>query len=157
MKGEKEYLPIHEQVVIEGGGTYKGYEYLIVFTQHGHRCGYVAIPDGLRVNSDDINCHGGVTFEDESHSAKDLLPTPCNDLWIGFDAAHWGDIACRKTSRKYFGHIEKAAKQISVLEEICKEITEMELADPQFSHKTYQYMENECHNIIDQLMESQAA
>ncbi len=153
IKGEKEYLPIHETVVIEGGGVYKDCEYLIVFTEHGHRCGYVAIPDGIDYVVDEIDCHGGVTFEETYHRAKELLPVPCNDMWLGFDAAHWGDMPCRETSRKYFGHSEKALKKIEIIEEIHKEVDEMERGDPNFSHKTYDYMEKQCHYIIDQLLE----
>ena len=28
----------------------------------GHLCGYVEVPDGLSVNIDEINCHGGITL-----------------------------------------------------------------------------------------------
>jgi hypothetical protein len=156
LKGDKEFLPIHNEVVIEGGGVYKGHEYLITFTEHGHRCGYVAIPSGVTVDTDDINCHGGVTFEDEHHHAKSLLPVPCNDTWIGFDAAHWGDMPCRDTSRKYFGHSDVALKKIKIMEEIHKDIHEMESKDPSFSHKTFEYMEEQCKSVIDQLLEQAA-
>jgi hypothetical protein len=155
LKGDKEILPYRDQAVIEGGGHHRGYEFLITFVENGHRCGYVAIPEGIKFDADELHVHGGITFEDENHRAKDLLPQHCSDTWIGFDAAHWGDIACRETSRKYFNGQESLIK-ISIMEDIHKEILELELADPQFSHKTYDYMVNECKSLIDQLIEQAA-
>lgn len=153
MKGDKDYLPIHDSAVIEGGGSYKGFEYLITFTINGSRCGYVAIPDGVGVNSDDIFCHGGITFEERDHGAKDLLPLPCNDLWLGFDAAHYGDMFNYETTKKYFGHNPDRLKEIEVREELHKPIHELELKDHFSSHKQYDFMENECKEIIDQIIE----
>ena len=45
MKGDQPFLKADDSVVIEGGGVYKGYEYLIVFVSYGHRCGYVALKE----------------------------------------------------------------------------------------------------------------
>lgn len=156
MKGDREFMPVHDKCVIEGGGLYKGFEYLIVFVELGHRCGYVAIPSGLGFDSDDLFVHGGITFEDESHSAKDLLPVPCNDTWLGFDAAHWGDMRCSDTALKYFGDDPIAKKGIEYLKEIHADIHEMELNNPEFSHKTFEYMEEQCKYLIDQLIEQAA-
>lgn len=149
LKGDKETLPVHSGVVIEGGGNYKGYEYLVTFTRYGTRCGYVAIPDGNGRDYDDIRCHGGLTFSGTDHGAKDLLPTPCNDMWLGFDCAHWGDMRCGETAKKYFPEDE----QIDMLNDAHIDVHEMELRDPHCSHKTYEYVEQECHSIIDQLIQ----
>ena len=51
----------------------------------GHLCGYVEVPDGLDVDIDEINCHGGITFND--HWSE--LPT--DGYYIGFDCMHLGD------------------------------------------------------------------
>ena len=151
LKGDKEFLPINDHIIIEGGGNYKGYEYLIVFTERGHRCGYVAIPSGQKYNIDEIHCHGGITFEDDDHSAKRLLPVRCNDTWIGFDAMHYLDTPCRELSKKYFGHNQSSLIKINLIEEICKEVDKLERADSNSSHKTFEFMENECKSIIEQL------
>jgi hypothetical protein len=160
MKGDKKIFPIHKEGVIEGGGNYKDYEYLIVFTVHGHRCGYVALKEkesnkfekeskGEDYYYPDINCHGGVTFYSNAHPAKELLPIPSNDFWIGFDAAHCDDIGCFETARKYFGNeslydsIEKCYEGLRAFDNI--------------THKTYDYMEQECKGIIDQLIQIQVA
>jgi len=153
IKGDKDILPIHEQCVIEGGGNYKGFEFLITFTSHGTRCGYVAIPDGFGGSLSSIYCHGGVTFEGRDHGAKDLLPIPCNDTWIGFDCAHYGDSNDLELAKKYFG----GGRRFDILMEIHKDVEALEVTDPFFSHKTYEFVEKECQYIIDQLVEQQDA
>jgi hypothetical protein len=152
MKGEKEFLPVHEGLVIEGGGIYKNHEFLIVFTDSGHRCGYVAINQEQKTildkqNEDnssyflpDIDCHGGITFYEEGHAAKDLLPVPCNDTWLGFDAAHGHDMSCPYTAEKYFGETE-----------FVKFKKENQWHYEGAVHRSYEYMEQECKKIIDQL------
>ena len=89
MKSDKEvFVPDGEWIAVEGGGTYKDYEYLIVLNTNGHRCGYVAIPPehpysntpeeertfmGGRkykhydYDSLDIEAHGGLTFMAPDH------------------------------------------------------------------------------------------
>lgn len=51
----------------------------------GHLCGYVEVPDGLNINIDEIDCHGGITFNDNWGE----LPT--DGYYIGFDCMHFGD------------------------------------------------------------------
>lgn len=153
MKDDKEFLACHSQAGIEGGGTYKGYEYLISFTSLGHRCGYVAIPDGVSGDYEDLHCHGGITFEGNDHGFKDLLDTPCSDLWIGFDAAHCDDLGNFDTAIKYFGHIPQAKHSIEVLKE-CTNDTYKQLRELGCTHRTFDYMEKQCKYVIDQLIEA---
>ena len=150
MKGDKEILPISHHAVIEGGGVYKGYEFIITFTRLGNRCGYVAIPDAHNGNLVDVNCHGGITFSDTHHDAKDLLPVACNDLWIGFDVGHSGDKRDKEKVINYFG----------LLSNYDNELLDMLNNNPFVFNPTikeYDYMKAQCHYIIDQLIESQAA
>lgn len=156
MKGDAEFLPVHDQVVIEGGGEYKGYEYLITFTSYGTRCGYVAVPAEQDYDSSEIHAHGGITFEEDNHGAKNLLPTPCNDMWLGFDAAHWGDMRDMDQAKKYFTGVSRFDATFEILNELHKDVHAMESQSPQFSHKTFEYMENECKSIIEQLIEQAA-
>ena len=77
-------------LIVEGGGVYKDYEYLITFTSLGHRCGYVALKgdegyDKKEGYDLDLDVHGGITFKDRTHSLKSSIA--CDDEWIGFD---WG-------------------------------------------------------------------
>jgi|SRR6185503_1029516 len=137
LKGDKEFLPVNSRIVIEGGGSYKGIEYLITFTEMGTRCGYVAISEPF--DYDDIDCHGGLTFFSQSHSAKKLLDIACDDIWIGFDAAHAYDGRSKNTVLKYFGETKLSDSFFDCVE-------------PFTIHRTYNFMENECQSIIDQLI-----
>ena len=58
----------------------------------GSLCGYVGIPEShpfhgrsTNILSDDLRCHGGVTFADRVKGKGDLW-------WIGFDCAHLYDL-----------------------------------------------------------------
>lgn len=51
----------------------------------GHLCGYVEVPKGLNVDIDEIECHGGITFNDS------WSEFPTNGHYIGFDCMHAGD------------------------------------------------------------------
>lgn len=161
MKGDKEVLPIHDDAVIEGGGTYKGYEYLITFTARGTRCGYVALKpeETERFNEEKgedeyyyphLECHGGVTFFGSDHGAKSLLPIHCDDTWVGFDAAHFRDLEDIETAERYFPEGNRYVRY-------RKENPMFGLDDmPGFGrsvHRSYAYIEHECHSIIDQLIE----
>lgn len=156
LKGGKEFFPINNSVVIEGGGIYKDYEFLITFVEHGNRCGYVAIPSGITYDSYEINIHGGITFESKEHAAKNLLSIPCDDMWLGFDAAHYLDMGDFETAKKYFGENADLMLGINLREQLDQEVGELERQDPNFSHKTFDYMVNECKSLIDQLIEQAA-
>ena len=51
----------------------------------GHLCGYVEVPDGLSVDINKIECHGGITFNDS------WSEFPTDGYYIGFDCMHFGD------------------------------------------------------------------
>jgi hypothetical protein len=109
MKGDKKYLfhpdnTPYNGIAIENGGTFKNYEYLITFTGTGTRCGYVAIPENnaKKINENNFRVHGGITFFENSHPFKDLLPIKCTDFWLGFDAGHGWDLKDTKLLKKLF-------------------------------------------------------
>lgn len=153
-------------VAVEGGGTYKDHEYLIVLNKAGHRCGYVAIPDKHKFNdtklemremfsggkkyehydynSLNIDCHGGLTFMDRQHGLKELLTVPCNDFWIGFDCGHGWDSPDVEAYKKYYGE-EEYKKRESFFEAMDEGISNI---------RDFSYAEKECHKIIDQLIEA---
>lgn len=48
-------------------GIYGGYDYLVLFVNGSHYCGYVKIPEshpfhGRPYDYIDVDCHGGLTF-----------------------------------------------------------------------------------------------
>lgn len=76
-------------------GIYGGYDYLVLFVNGSHYCGYVKIPEshplhGRPYDYIDVECHGGLTFgrvTDFDH----IRETITNGYWIGWDYAHVGD------------------------------------------------------------------
>lgn len=166
LKGEKEVLiPEGNWIAVEGGGTYKEHEYIIVLNTNGHRCGYVAIPPehkysetpmemrsflGSRerphwdYNSLEIDCHGGLTFMSTDHGLKDLLTVPCNDMWIGFDCGHCYDRTDTESFKKYYGEEEYEKKQSFF----------NAMNSPDTTVRNFYYVEQECHSIIDQLIQA---
>jgi hypothetical protein len=154
MKGDEPILQLRNNpgVVVEGGGIYKEYEYLITFIEGGHRCGYVAIDQAhpcfgknlIKSSDFDIRVHGGITFHNNDHSAKRMLETSCTDEWLGFDAAHGEDLGCVETLNKYFSNSEYAKYR---LENPFQSFSEQAI------HRSYDYMEQECKDLIDQLIE----
>ena len=168
LKGDKEVLvPDGKWIAVEGGGTYKDHEYLIVLNTSGHRCGYIAIPSDhpysqtpeetrelccrpyqhYDYDSLNIDVHGGLTFMSPDHGLKDLLPIPCTDMWIGFDCGHYLDKCDVKMFRKYFGEEEVEKKQ-----SFFNAINHDDIETGQ-TVKDFNYVEQQCHNVIDQLIQ----
>lgn len=177
LKGDKEFLPVLDPqndprradhgLTVEGGGEYKGFHYLITFTGCGHRCGYVALPPEHILSNkdlqltcasapepyDDLSVHGGITFhESGTHILERLMPNKphCEDIWIGFDAAHYMDGRDWDCHEKYYGKACKDALYACGAE--FRHLTERDE-----TIRTYEFMENECKNLIDQLIEKEAA
>ncbi len=151
MKGDKPFLKFSPHAVIEGGGNYKDYEYLITFTNLGHRCGYVALKqkDVEKLEKDrddpdyyypDLDCHGGITFYSSDHDAKDLLPISCSDHWVGFDCGHYKDKDDKELTIKYFGKSLRNQDHFDFQNNF-----------PEITIKSYEFVEEQCKLIINQL------
>lgn len=142
---------------IEGGGKYNGIEYLIIFTDSGIRCGYVALPKESKVefpeNYDDfdIECHGGLTFMGDDLIIKSLLEIECNDMWLGFDTGHSWDLIDKEACKKYYPN--SAVLKIKMESELYIAKTYSQIHSQKCSVKSFHYVENECKKIIDQLVE----
>lgn len=157
VKGDKPVLLAQgNDIAIEGGGVFKGYEYLITFTERGHRCGYVAIPESHPLYKSeesypDYEVHGGVTFFSEPRF-EDITGFKCTDKWIGFDAMHGGDKECLETILKYFGendHIKFTKTMNKTLGDMLSWKGEPAM------HRTFAYMKNECRLLINQLIKQE--
>lgn len=163
-KGDAEvlYVPREDRsmdLVIEGGGLYKDHEYLITFNDMGFRCGYVALPIGhkfyennLMDDDEELSVHGGVTFHEQHGLVEDVLGKQCADKWIGFDAGHCYDIVDLESTLKYFPDLKETRKDHVVsMSHIfeCRHDEDSEI-------RTFKYMEQECKNLIDQLIEKAA-
>ena len=87
---------------------YKGFPCVILFMPTGYRCGYVWIPKEVKIDIDNIGCHGGITYNSDHlyhQERKDLR-------WIGFDCAHCFDGYDVETAKRLFSDNEKAIKEI---------------------------------------------
>lgn len=158
LKGDRKFWAVTREgnkkpwIVIEGGGSYKDYEYLIVFISMGHRCGYVAIPENHKYSKETdyndlfIDCHGGLTFMSPDHVLKDLLSNPSKEQWIGFDCAHCYDMPDKEAYIEYFN--DHNNEYISAYAD--------KFAEHGCTVKSYKYVENDCKRIIDQLIEKAA-
>lgn len=139
-----------KRVAIEGGGTYKSYEYLITFADMGHRCGYVAISPNLPDYKDesdypDYDVHGGITFFDKAHLAESILGHSCEDKWLGFDCGHYNDLPDIECMKSYFNPISEYS-----LEYAISRHTNLLHANSEVRSK--EYVEEQCKLLIEQLI-----
>ena len=139
-KGKKEYWVL-DGFAIEGGGVYKNYDYLITFTHLGSRCGYVAIKPEQSKIIDNLDVHGDITFSGNATHiiSQTLVKNHCDDIWIGFDAAHGGDGFDFELVRKLWPNQPE-------LYSYKKLLNDGEII------RTYKFMENECKKLIDQII-----
>lgn len=153
LKGNKEFLPISFGAVMEDGGRYKGYDYCVTFIDLGHRCGYVALPGAHKYLKEregkdlgeydhEIDAHGEITFFDKPGKLIEIFKPHCDDIWIGFDAGHWGDAKDLGSLVKYFKSNEEAYDMHRFFQK-CNFLTE--------SVKDKEFMVEECKSIIEQL------
>ncbi len=171
LKGDRDFIlaPNNPGIIVEDGGTYKGFEYLTVLNGTGFRCGYVAIDtehplykhnkEGTGDDYPDLDVHGGVTFFEKQH----LIESDCDDKWIGFDCGHAGDGWDYDLAISRFESVgnSDAAEGLREVKKIRKETNEkMEYEHPGFKStlmgfetvKTKDYVINECRKLIDQLV-----
>jgi len=134
----KEKTNANYRISFEDGGVYRGYNYLITLNLIlGFRCGYVSIPKGhplydQKERVDEIEMHGGCTYFDNPIYVEDSD----EEKWIGFDCAHFGDGYDKKIVKKYnpyFYTYFTKLKENNVV-------------------RTKEYVEQECKNIIDQII-----
>lgn len=118
--------------------TYKDYQFVVYQHQYGHLSGYVLLKeDDDRAKASNLECHGGITFEDDL--SRIILVEP--GYWVGFDCNHWNDIA-------------------PFLEERLREVDRLGLVEPFMPYteeprfwRTKEYVVENCKSMIDQLIE----
>lgn len=166
---------------VESVFEYKEYKCVVVFQSNGYRCGYVGvkkdsciygksyldrlpikrkhienkpigkrgiIPLILESMKDDENIsvgiffdvHGGITYSDKNG----IYPIESELYWFGFDCAHYTDAKDYETALKYFENEKATIMRLKELD--CKYPTQGEV-------RTQEYVENECRNLVDQIIE----
>lgn len=124
---------------------YKGFPCVILFMPTGYRCGYVGIPKDVKIDTESIECHGGIAYNSDHlyhQERKDLC-------WIGFDCAHCFDGFDVETAKKIFSDELDVMEQIALLEStgyfaVCNEDNPI---------RSLEYCEGECKKIVNQVVE----
>ena len=135
--------------IIEKSFTHSNKQCVVIFTNMGHRCGYVAVEKDSPLNNIDYNdlyskhnidiyVHGGITFFGKLN--PDISKEPL--FWFGFDCAHLYDGKDFEAIKKYFGQ---------------KEFDQAKKYDfySTYQPKSLQYCINECKHLAEQLTKSE--
>lgn len=130
---------------IEINDSYRGYKYAVVMVDHGHRCGYVQIPEGhpwygKHYNDLNIAVHGGITFSGSRVNE--------NGWWLGFDCAHSGDFP----DLDMVNHIMRTLHAEALC--IWLNIPKTDI-DNKIGVKSTKYVMYWCEKLIDQAIKAQ--
>lgn len=135
--------------IIENVFMHKGYECVVLFTNMGHRCGYVGISANNKFyekkdKEDILSSHGGITFAgrlelDDERVSESLW-------WLGFDCAHAGDKPDYEKAIEYFGsdnHIMRSLQQRMIIDKRFPRWRTM---------RTQEYVERCCKELVEELI-----
>lgn len=132
---------------------YKGFPCVVLFMPIGYRCGYVGLPKenkyyGKKYNDIPIACHCGLTYARKYLFGQEDKET----WWIGFDCGHACDGIDTETFRKLY---EKELMETEPLyaDVLVKNLRSMAEIKSQCLVYTRECVENECKNIVDQILE----
>ncbi len=154
---------------IEKDFVYRGYRCVVIFTDMGHRCGYVGVDensslwkkdyyDYLPINksklewenfseeSEDItvgihfDVHGGITFADGGKNSE--YPVESDFWWFGFDCAHYNDKIDIEKLKEYFPNSKLNETRINLYSNFSSGEV-----------RTLDYVMDECKNLVDQIIE----
>ncbi len=126
--------------IVEKEFECKGFKCVVIFGDHGTRCGYVAVPEGHAVYSkgyDDLydtslhDVHGGLTY---AGSGGHPIGENTDKLWwLGFDCAHCGDGKDLEKFKEHFPNMYKMYSGAGLFSAFDGETI-----------KTLEYVEKEC-------------
>jgi hypothetical protein len=140
---------------LESGGTYRGYHYCVTLVAlMANRCGYVAVqPSHPAYRSDaiqNVRVHRGLELTEMPESFAKFLKenaiAPCGDQWLGFSSTiPFFDLPDTDAVKRIF-----PVGTYCMLDEPRLNI--MQYAEPGASLKDTKYMEDQCKQLIDQLI-----
>lgn len=138
-----------------------GFRCVVVGHSMGHRCGYLAIPQGHTLYGKDyddiyVEVHGGLTYSNESDEYNYPVETDEKVWWIGFDCGHFGDGKDYKLVESLIFKIEDERERQRAIEHF-KFMKELDKRYPDDSKvRTAEYVENELKNLAAQVQNIQA-
>lgn len=154
---------------IEKDFVYKGYRCVVIFTDMGHRCGYVGVDetsllwgknyyDYIPINKLELelenfneedeeltigihfDVHGGISFSGGGKNST--YPIESDFWWFGFDCAHYNDKIDVENLKAYFPN----SKLIETRINLYSNFSSGEV-------RTLDYVIDECMNLVDQIVE----
>lgn len=140
----------NKRSIVESIGSHLGYDYVVLFTIEGYRCGYVKFRDGefeedvLR----SISCHDGITYLNDHLPNDHYVDDDNGFVWVGFDCGHRRDRPCCDELLVYFPEIiieDPTALEI---------VRHKETSGESRSYRSLDFCINECKSIIEQLLQS---
>jgi hypothetical protein len=111
---------------------------LVVLRRHGHRCGYIGVPQGHALygkSYDDLgfDVHCGLTYAGEDHVTD-------SKYWLlGFDCAHVCDASDIEACSKAFDLSEFELESMSLLAKVGGEV------------RSAEYVEQQCRSLVEQI------
>jgi hypothetical protein len=122
--------------------TESGHNAICYANGKGYRCGYVEILreelESLNINdptdyySYPIDCHGDLTFCGKSYWDKEN-----NNIWIGFDCAHYGDLIDPSINYDLFSYIHNYNDNVGTIKDIDFVVNECENIGKQLNQLKY--------------------
>ena len=130
--------------VIEKSWWYRNMQCSVIFTNLGHRCGYIAMPKNTKVPYTDwpyadMDVHGGITFDKTRvaemgvrHRIRGMMVSDGVHL-LGFDCAHYMDGFDADLTEKIFGvrtpmetafYKNDVVRSMSFCEEQCRSLVD---------------------------------
>lgn len=151
--------------VVEGGGIYRDHEYLITCVSHTFRRCYICVGGRQKDIFDaeknvskepafycpELKSHHPVNYYGENFIAKTMFPevfekNTLYETWIGFNSVGCLGICDVDSIKKYF----KTEKDFDSFNKFINQ--KGTYLTPKYT-ESYEFMENECRSIIDQLHE----
>lgn len=121
---------------------YKGFPCVVLSMPMAYRCGYVGLPKDTEIDTDSIDCHCGITYSDNRLHCQD----DTERLWIGFDCAHCCDGYDATKARELFKDDKDVIRQLEIMAEY------FEICNEENPVRTLEYCEEQCRNIVKQLI-----
>lgn len=123
---------------------YKGFPCVILFMPMGYRCGYVGAPNSVTIDTDNIDCHCGITYTSERlHHQNDT-----DRFWVGFDCGHACDGYDVAKIKEYFGDDEIVMRQTKIMKDY------FEIINEDSPVRTLEYCEEQCRHIVYQILQT---
>ena len=143
-------------------GTHRGFEYMVLTMDMGHRCGYVRVPEshplyGKHYQEEEVyslDVHGGITFS--RHVTANQIEFFSEGYWIGFDCNHCFDMPDPDEMTPEFRKLQPRMKEMekkfeNMFDALLGVEPWMKTKRPESKIRNDRYVESQCRNLCEQL------